>query len=89
MGARRQFDTCTGCKIGPIVFPSGCVFVLTLQEGMQLLDVLVVVCRVTAVEGDFRCVRKNHQTCTQQNKSIITNQTLKIMNETEMILKAE
>ena len=59
-------------------FPVQCALwlVLTLKEVVQLLDVLVVVCRVAAVEQDFRCVRANHQTY-NKNPSIINNQLLK------------
>lgn len=46
------------------LYSTGGVLVLTLQEVVQLLGVLVVVCRVAAVEGDFSCVRTDHQTWT-------------------------
>lgn len=55
----RPASTTCLCTSAPLV--------LTLQEVVQLLDVLLVVCRVTAVERDFSCMRTNHQTCTQKH----------------------
>lgn len=48
--------------------------VLTLQEVVQLSDVMFVVFWVTAVESNFNCMRTNHQTC---NKIKIITEILK------------
>lgn len=43
------------------------MFVLTLQQLMKLLDVVIVVCYIAVIERDFSFVRTNHQTFNKTN----------------------